>query len=204
MNIPYPKVTHHGRRIIQILQGPEDQVDSQLLVRRPLVGAEIGVWRGMNSATLLARMPQLRLYMVDFWGKTAPEGADEAQSLQVTDEKCAEALEETSFAEDRRIIVQCASPLAATLVREPLDFAFVDGDHRMEQCLADLEAWWPKIKPGGWLLGHDIDNPAPEFQHFGVREAVQEFWRRHCSHQRTRFQSWPFPEMVFAIMKPDV
>ncbi len=36
-----------------------------------------------------------------------------------------------------------------------VDFAFIDGDHQYESVLADLRAWWPKVKPGGLLAGHD-------------------------------------------------
>ncbi len=34
----------------------------------------------------------------------------------------------------------------------------------------DLTVWWPKIKPGGMLSGHDFDFPS-------VRKAVEEFIR---------------------------
>jgi hypothetical protein len=36
-----------------------------------------------------------------------------------------------------------------------LDFVFIDGDHRYECVKADIEAWLPKVKPGGILAGHD-------------------------------------------------
>lgn len=36
-----------------------------------------------------------------------------------------------------------------------VDFCFIDGDHSYESVTADLSAWWPKIKPGGILAGHD-------------------------------------------------
>jgi predicted O-methyltransferase YrrM len=36
-----------------------------------------------------------------------------------------------------------------------VDFCFVDASHVAEDVKRDIEAWWPKIKPGGTLGGHD-------------------------------------------------
>jgi hypothetical protein len=37
-------------------------------------------------------------------------------------------------------------------------FCFIDGDHRYESVMQDLKAWWPKIRQGGMLAGHDWTN----------------------------------------------
>jgi len=36
-----------------------------------------------------------------------------------------------------------------------VDFCFIDASHVAEDVKKDIEAWWPKIKPGGVLGGHD-------------------------------------------------
>lgn len=33
---------------------------------------------------------------------------------------------------------------------------YVDARHDRKGVLADLEAWWPKVRPGGILAGHDF------------------------------------------------
>lgn len=38
---------------------------------------------------------------------------------------------------------------------ESVDFCFVDASHVAEDVRRDIEAWWPKIKSGGVLGGHD-------------------------------------------------
>jgi predicted O-methyltransferase YrrM len=38
---------------------------------------------------------------------------------------------------------------------ESVDFCFVDASHVAEDAQRDIEAWWPKIKPGGIIGGHD-------------------------------------------------
>ena len=37
-----------------------------------------------------------------------------------------------------------------------VDVVFVDAGHGYEDVSADIEAWWPKIKPGGWMAGDDF------------------------------------------------
>jgi hypothetical protein len=57
---------------------------------------------------------------------------------------------------------------------ESLDFAYIDGDHSYEAALADIKAWWPKIKPGAFLGGHDY------VSFVGVKQAVASFFRREA------------------------
>ena len=45
------------------------------------------------------------------------------------------------------------------------DVIFIDGDHSEPAVKADIISWLPKVKPGGVLCGHDIDEP-------GVANAV--------------------------------
>lgn len=48
-----------------------------------------------------------------------------------------------------------------------VDFVFIDADHHYESVLADIYAWTPKVRLGGWLGGHDLNE-------MGVRMAVQK------------------------------
>jgi len=41
-----------------------------------------------------------------------------------------------------------------------LDFVFLDDHHGAEHVQNECTAWWPKIKPGGVLAGHDYDWPS--------------------------------------------
>jgi glycosyltransferase involved in cell wall biosynthesis len=45
------------------------------------------------------------------------------------------------------------------------DAVFLDGDHTTEAVLADIRAWVPKIRSGGYIAGHDFDRSS-------VRDAV--------------------------------
>jgi SAM-dependent methyltransferase len=59
---------------------------------------------------------------------------------------------------------------AAALVADGwADFVFIDAGHSYEAVKADIAAWEPKVRPGGWLGGHDHH---PRFP--GVIRAVGE------------------------------
>ena len=51
---------------------------------------------------------------------------------------------------------------------------FIDADHSYEAVKADLAAWYPKVKPGGIIAGHDFVWNHPVSQK-GVIRAVREF-----------------------------
>lgn len=58
------------------------------------------------------------------------------------------------------------------------DWLYLDATHSYAEAKRDLEAWYPKLRVGGLMSGHDY-----QFQHqaigdgytFGVRDAVDEF-----------------------------
>lgn len=54
------------------------------------------------------------------------------------------------------------------------DFLYVDACHAYDTCKADLNHWFPKVKSGGILAGHDYFNHTSTYE-FGVVEAVNEF-----------------------------
>jgi len=144
---------------------------------RPLVGAELGVFEGQTSRLLLQALPNLTLWMVDPWIKPQPGEryyADPYMRL-VSPEQMEEALRRararTDFARDRRIIVMADQVTAARCVDDTsLDFVFIDSDHSREGTLEAIETWWSKLRPGGFMIGHDLDYPGFP----GVREAVEQ------------------------------
>lgn len=56
-----------------------------------------------------------------------------------------------------------------------LDFVWIDGDHSYDAVIIDINAWLPKVKPGGWMGGHDYNHP----QHEGVKQACCELIPDH-------------------------
>ena len=140
--------------------------------------AEIGVFNGKMSASLLSAREDLKLIMVDSWegGGAAYTSECGDWHARLTDEQQEEfyrsASRRVQFAGQRAAIIRARSVDAASMVDE-VDLAFIDADHSYEGCKADIEAWWPKVRPGGWLGFHDYKNH--EFPEWGVTKAVEEF-----------------------------
>lgn len=55
-----------------------------------------------------------------------------------------------------------------------VNLLFVDGAHDKEQVMNDIRNYWPKIKVGGIMLGHDHRPMVP-----GVVHAVREYFGRN-------------------------
>jgi predicted O-methyltransferase YrrM len=83
------------------------------------------------------------------------------------------------------------------------DFVFIDADHSYEAVLRDIDAWWPKVRPGGMLAGHDVHHTMP-----GVQQAVMarfekvELWRgiEWCGRHANEASQGYFPS--WAVTKP--
>jgi hypothetical protein len=59
---------------------------------------------------------------------------------------------------------------AAVVPDNSLDFVYIDAGHDEESATKDIHAWWPKVKGGGVIGGHDFYEGCP-----GVIQAVHKF-----------------------------
>jgi predicted O-methyltransferase YrrM len=57
---------------------------------------------------------------------------------------------------DTVVPLVCRSTLAARTWATPLGLVFIDGGHSFQDAFADYNAWAGHIRPGGYLLIHDI------------------------------------------------
>jgi MMP 1-O-methyltransferase len=63
---------------------------------------------------------------------------------------------EAAGLEDTVVPLVCASRTAARGWATPLSLIFIDGGHAPETVLADYRAWSAHLRPGGYLLIHDL------------------------------------------------
>ena len=157
----------------------------RLLERLPkgAVCAEIGVWKGDFSARILEVVRPTRLHLVDPWQAVADERYEAAQyggkleeGQDEMDAIYAGVLER--FAKERgQGIVEVHRATSTEAVERfadgELDFVYIDGNHRYEFVKADLEAYAPKVRPGGLLAGDDYG--VEGWWEDGVTRAVDEF-----------------------------
>lgn len=68
---------------------------------------------------------------------------------------------------------------AATFQDGSIDVVWLDADHSYEGCSADIRAWWPKLKPSGWMGGDDLEMEGVQqavTEHFGAEYEIGPGW----------------------------
>ena len=160
--------------------GRTAEILQRLTTPNPRV-AEIGVFRGMNARHLLQQRKDLHLLLVDRWGIGHDESYVATGDFQTRlsahqwEQVYRDAKQNLTFAPDRCRFLRMSSLAAAHQVSNAsLDLVFIDGDHSYEGCKQDIEAWLPKVKPGGWIGGHDYGHWR-EGRSYGVKKAVDSF-----------------------------
>jgi uncharacterized Rossmann fold enzyme len=168
LEVPLVAADTRAHEILKHLNGQKDPV-----------GVEVGVFAGALSVRLLSH-PKLILHMVDSWtseGVTQEQidsGDFHAKLSQAQQDHLYSTTKETvAFAGERARVIRAESVKAASEFEdESVDFVFIDANHLYEAVKEDIEAWWPKVRPGGFLSGHDYENP--EYPLWGVKRAVDE------------------------------
>jgi hypothetical protein len=134
---------------------------------KTIVGCEIGVAQADHSCNLLYHLPKLRLYCIDPW--------DFYEGYNLYGKKPKkEAMNNLCVYKNRVVIVQGLSNDVINDIPNNLDFVYVDGNHDYEHVKQDIELYYPKVKKGGVLGGHDFVASLSS-QINGVPKAVLEF-----------------------------
>jgi hypothetical protein len=137
---------------------------------------EVGVRFAYNFQQLLSANPDLAV-AVDHWhiGRSIGEqdtGLEQGKLdkiyldvvMRYIDEPCVK-------------ILRARSDEAAG--RFPLmyfDYVYLDADHTHAGCLRDIRSWWPRVRQGGIIAGHDYtDTTSRNGATFGVIQAVDDF-----------------------------
>lgn len=141
-------------------------------------GVELGVQLGHYSASILTTWSGMRLYSVDPWMEFPSSEYEDASNVpQETQNRIfEEASARLEKFGNRSRVLRMTSKEAAPLFRDgQLDFVYIDAQHHYEAVKEDLQIWFPKLRKGGILAGHDYVEGKKEAGDFGVKAAVDEF-----------------------------
>jgi hypothetical protein len=160
-------------------------------------GVEVGSFKGEFARTILEKW-QGTLYMVDAWYEL--EDYNDMSNIGLNQDAYLEAMRSINEFRDRAYMLRCLSKQAVDLFPdESLDFVYIDANHEYSYVVEDIKLWYPKVKKGGIVAGHDyldIDWYDEEYsekdknkymwgdgQHFigvfGVNPAVDEFCKEN-------------------------
>lgn len=118
--------------------------------------AEIGCWYGRTTNVFLSgQNPKTNLYCVDtFRGSEEHQEELQGKMFRLDFEK------NTAQFKDRITIVQKYSKDAAKDFEDGFfDAVWIDASHDYENVTTDVKSWFPKLKRGGLMFGHDYPDP---------------------------------------------
>lgn len=146
--------------------------------------AEVGVWKARTSDFILNGFPEYEIegckdIIETYIGIDPYRILDADYNCYVTkigDEayghgKYVDACKRMSK-NNQYSLLRCCSNEAAPIIQDGFfDLVYIDGDHRYERVVEDIRIWLPKIRPMGFIGGHDCDRGHP-----GVVQAVREIF----------------------------
>jgi Methyltransferase domain len=179
------------------------------------VGAELGVQSGYFALTMLNNWPTCtKYYLVDVWRQLA----NYVDFSNVEDASQETLYEQTKNAlkkwENKTTFLRMLTSEAVKYIDNySLDFLYIDARHDYCGTKTDLELYWPKLRPGGILAGHDFKyaeevvngqdwSICSDGNHHpgAVRGAVEEFAKLHTLQIVTTWKdSWE----SWIIRKPE-
>ena len=126
-----------------------------------LIGAEIGVYKGEHAVSLLEHLNIQQLYLIDPYEmyQTYKEGhvhyGVDQDPLSLAKQ---EALQRLAPHVDKLSWIFKHSTDAVQEMPDELDFVYLDGNHAEECVRKEILSFFPKIRKGGILGGHDFYN----------------------------------------------
>lgn len=158
-----------------------NRVELLTLLPKAATVAEIGVDRGHFSAEILRHTQPKKLHLIDPWA--LDEDDQYLASYNVEREKMLGAYDRVTrkFADavtagGIEIHRTYSTQAAVEFPDHYFDWIYIDAMHSYESVLADLHAYEQKVKPDGFILGHDFSNTKTgRARQFGVVRAVREY-----------------------------
>ena len=151
--------------------------------RKNLVGAEIGTLDGWHALEIMEALPIKKLYLIDPY--KAYEDYEESvgnprKTQKALNERMRVAKKVLKKYGGKVEFIRMLSEDAAKVIKNnSLDFVYIDGNHQYEFAKKDVKLYYPKVKKGGFLAGHDYTNSQlTARENFGVFKAVNELIKK--------------------------
>jgi Methyltransferase domain len=175
-----------------------------LLDARRLTGVavEVGVDEGLFSEYLLEYWHGQQLISVDPWLEMPPdEYTDTCNTSQASMEEKYERTKRrlAPFGDRSDIRRETSAEAAARVTPGSLDFVYLDARHSYEGVTEDLHAWFPLVRGGGLMAGHDYNDGVFVEGVHGVRSAVDKFFGARAIPVRHTYTDLPSSSWIAQV-----
>jgi len=141
---------------------------------------EVGSYLGDSSSRaisegLIKYNKNAKFYCVDTFVESFFENQPELMAKhkkKYGDKKVYDIFVENMKNYRHEVVLKDSIEAAKDFKNESVDFVFIDAVHTYESVVEDIKAWFPKVKIGGMICGHDYGK-----KQFGVTRAVNEFFK---------------------------
>lgn len=118
-------------------------------------GVEVGTFQGKYANHILQKWKG-KLYLVDVWNRLDDQEYKDASNNIEYEKIYRDCMENIRGNEQRCFMIRSHSKNAVDLFSdESLDFVYIDANHKYDFVKEDIEIWYPKVRVGGILAGHD-------------------------------------------------
>lgn len=121
---------------------------------------EVGVAGGNHAKEMMQVLNPKTFYLVDCY-RMKKDGLLDRRTL------CYNAVMEKIKSDDRYKLIENFSHIACNEAPNELDLVYIDAEHDYDNVKRDIACWYPKVRVGGILCGHD-------WAEIGVRTAVPQ------------------------------
>jgi len=138
---------------------------------------EVGAFQGASTAYMAVEIANskknIKLTTVDVWDRYTIDGLSLKDPDSVPIDFVWHLYKENIKPVDHLVesLRMSSVEAAKRFPDESLNFVFIDANHVYEAVMHDLHAWYPKIKKGGHIAGHDYTANDDD-----VRRAVKDFF----------------------------
>jgi len=157
---------------------------------------EIGVAGAHFSKQILKTWKSLyKLVLVDSWQHFPDVTTDACNLSQAEQDERYEQVKREMIGPKVAIIRMMSTLACKAFGPTSIHAIYLDANHSTDAVRADLNAWWPKLKPGGTMAGHDY---APgDKSGYGVKSAVDAFALEHGLEVQQTTQEYGRPTGLY-------
>ena len=147
--------------------------------------AELGVFKADFSKQIYETCTPKKLVLIDIWkgdkiysGDADGNFPDNKKEYYTGSQLHQITIDTVRNFNCEVVVLKEKTEVLATFPDNHFDFIYIDADHSYQGSLFDLELSFKKVKPDGFIMGHDYDQnmeKTKNIYNFGVKKAVNKF-----------------------------